>query len=74
MGVGGGGALWGCDRGINVANLVVALQAFVYPDEAGIAIGGPDTSSYIMIELHYNNPTLKAGMSLGSHGLAKLKD
>nr|XP_054770329.1 dopamine beta-hydroxylase-like [Lytechinus pictus] len=40
----------------------MGAEAFVYPEEAGIAIGGPSTSSYIMIEIHYNNPARKSGI------------
>nr|CAG4646117.1 EOG090X0318 [Macrothrix elegans] len=32
---------------------------FVYPPEAGLPIGGPDFNPYVMLEVHYNNPTLK---------------
>ncbi|XP_030853880.1 dopamine beta-hydroxylase [Strongylocentrotus purpuratus] len=46
----------------------MGAEAFVYPEEAGIAIGGPTTSSYIMIEIHYNNPARKAGI-VDSSGL-----
>jgi len=29
--------------------------------EAGLPIGGPDFNSYIMLEVHYNNPGLRKG-------------
>ncbi|XP_072176978.1 dopamine beta-hydroxylase-like [Diadema setosum] len=45
----------------------MGAEAFVYPNEAGIAVGGP-TSSFIMIELHYNNPTRKSNI-IDSSGL-----
>ena len=32
------------------------------PNEAGIPIGGPGFSRYVMLEVHYNNPELIAGM------------
>ncbi|XP_042895000.1 dopamine beta-hydroxylase [Parasteatoda tepidariorum] len=35
---------------------------FTYPEEAGLPIGGPDFSRYVMLEVHYNNPELKEGM------------
>ena len=31
------------------------------PEEAGIPIGGPKFSRYVMLEVHYNNPGLIAG-------------
>nr|CAG4647751.1 EOG090X0318 [Moina brachiata] len=34
-------------------------EPFVYPPEAGLPIGGPDFSPYVMLEVHYNNPTLR---------------
>ncbi|XP_044728574.1 tyramine beta-hydroxylase [Chrysoperla carnea] len=33
---------------------------FVYPKEAGLPIGGPNYNLYVMIEVHYDNPKLKA--------------
>jgi dopamine beta-monooxygenase len=33
-----------------------------YPPEAGYPIGGKDFSSYVMIEIHYNNPDRVAGV------------
>lgn len=35
---------------------------FTYPEEAGLPIGGPKFSRYVMLEVHYNNPELKAGL------------
>ncbi|GIY09662.1 tyramine beta-hydroxylase [Caerostris extrusa] len=35
---------------------------FTYPEEAGLPIGGPSFSRYVMLEVHYNNPELKAGV------------
>ncbi|XP_068083155.1 tyramine beta-hydroxylase [Anabrus simplex] len=29
---------------------------FVYPEEAGLPIGGPGFNPYLMLEVHYNNP------------------
>lgn len=34
---------------------------FVYPEEAGLPIGGPKSNKYVMLEVHYNNPELKDG-------------
>nr|CAG4641544.1 EOG090X0318 [Eurycercus lamellatus] len=33
-------------------------SAFVYPQEAGLPIGGPDFNPFVMLEVHYNNPSL----------------
>ncbi|XP_035207387.1 dopamine beta-hydroxylase-like [Stegodyphus dumicola] len=35
---------------------------FTYPEEAGLPIGGPGFSRYVMLEVHYNNPELKEGL------------
>ncbi|GFX62343.1 tyramine beta-hydroxylase [Trichonephila clavipes] len=35
---------------------------FTYPEEAGLPIGGPEFSRYVMLEVHYNNPELKDGV------------
>nr|CAG4650823.1 EOG090X0318 [Simocephalus serrulatus] len=33
---------------------------FIYPPEAGLPIGGPEFNPYVMLEVHYNNPTMRA--------------
>ena len=33
----------------------------IYPEEAGVAIGGPGVSSYVVLEVHYNNPLKHSG-------------
>jgi len=35
---------------------------FTYPDETGGSIGGPGTSPYLVLEVHFNNPYLKKGI------------
>ncbi|CAF2479061.1 unnamed protein product [Rotaria sp. Silwood2] len=35
---------------------------FTYPDEAGGLIGGPTTSPYLVLEVHFNNPYFKKGI------------
>jgi dopamine beta-monooxygenase len=35
---------------------------FTYPEEAGGLIGGPKTSPYLVLEVHFNNPYLKKGI------------
>ncbi|ELU08648.1 hypothetical protein CAPTEDRAFT_141249 [Capitella teleta] len=46
----------------------MGAQAIAFPEEAGLPIGGPDYSRYIMMEVHYNNPELKQGI-IDSSGL-----
>lgn len=31
-------------------------QDFVFPEDVSFSIGGPDTSKYMVIEMHYDNP------------------
>ncbi|XP_055585811.1 tyramine beta-hydroxylase [Uranotaenia lowii] len=50
-----------------VCNKVMALwamgaSAFTYPHETGLPIGGKDSNPYIRLEVHFNNPDLKAGV------------
>ncbi|XP_018325349.1 tyramine beta-hydroxylase [Agrilus planipennis] len=39
-----------------LAAWAMGAKSFVYPEEAGLPIGGPDFNPYIMLEVHYNNP------------------
>lgn len=39
----------------------MGADAFVYPEEAGLAIGGANFNQYVMLEVHYNNPELHQG-------------
>nr|CAD7196176.1 unnamed protein product [Timema douglasi] len=39
-----------------LAAWAMGAPPFVYPEEAGLPIGGPDFNSYVMLEIHYNNP------------------
>ncbi|XP_045448195.1 tyramine beta-hydroxylase [Melitaea cinxia] len=32
---------------------------FIYPEEAGLPLGGPMANKYVMLEVHYNNPELR---------------
>lgn len=43
-------------------NISSMFQPFTYPEEAGLPIGGPKFSRYVMLEVHYNNPELKEGI------------
>jgi len=40
----------------------MGADAFVYPEEAGLSIGGADFNPYVMLEVHYNNPELHQGV------------
>ncbi|KAH8367012.1 hypothetical protein KR200_001524, partial [Drosophila serrata] len=49
-----------------VCSKVMALWAmgastFTYPPEAGLPIGGPGFNPYVRLEVHFNNPEMKAG-------------
>lgn len=39
----------------------MGADAFVYPEEAGLSIGGQNFNPYVMLEVHYNNPELQDG-------------
>ena len=34
---------------------------YEYLQETGLAIGGPNMTPFVMLEVHYNNPDLKDG-------------
>ncbi len=38
-----------------LAAWAVGAGPFVYPEEAGLAVGGEDFGPYLMLEVHYNN-------------------
>nr|KAG5699864.1 hypothetical protein BaRGS_034638 [Batillaria attramentaria] len=40
----------------------MGAQAMVYPEEAGVPIGGENFSPYFLLEIHYNNPKHKKGL------------
>lgn len=42
--------------------MVVGLLYAEYPPNAGYPIGGDQYSSYVLIEMHYNNPHHRAGI------------
>ncbi|MGH0122748.1 UNVERIFIED_CONTAM: hypothetical protein FKN15_007079 [Acipenser sinensis] len=47
-----------------LAAWALGAKAFYYPEEAGLAIGGPDSSKYLRLEVHYHNPLqLKGSLS-----------
>ncbi|XP_063221967.1 tyramine beta-hydroxylase [Bacillus rossius redtenbacheri] len=43
-----------------LAAWAMGAPPFVYPEEAGLPIGGPDFNPYVMLEIHYNNPEKKS--------------
>lgn len=40
----------------------VCLQAFYYPPDAGLPMGGPGSSRFLRLEVHYHNPLLISGV------------
>nr|WAS27820.1 putative dopamine beta-hydroxylase-like protein [Patiria miniata] len=40
----------------------MGAPAFSYPEEAGVPIGGSGISSYVMLQVHYNNPSIREGV------------
>ncbi|XP_027472269.1 dopamine beta-hydroxylase [Zalophus californianus] len=39
-----------------LAAWALGAKAFYYPEEAGLAFGGPGSSRYLRLEVHYHNP------------------
>uniref|UniRef100_A0A0A9WPA7 Tyramine beta-hydroxylase n=1 Tax=Lygus hesperus TaxID=30085 RepID=A0A0A9WPA7_LYGHE len=39
-----------------IAAWAMGATPFVYPEEAGLPVGGPNYTLYAMLEIHYNNP------------------
>ncbi|XP_064089523.1 dopamine beta-hydroxylase-like [Macrobrachium nipponense] len=52
-----------------LAAWAMGASPFVYPEEAGLPIGGPDFNPFVMLEVHYNNPGLNKGR-VDSSGVA----
>uniref|UniRef100_H2M353 Dopamine beta-hydroxylase n=1 Tax=Oryzias latipes TaxID=8090 RepID=H2M353_ORYLA len=44
-----------------LAAWAMGAEAFYYPPDAGLAIGGPGSSRFLRLEVHYHNPLLIAG-------------
>ncbi|KAI4477894.1 hypothetical protein M0804_012374 [Polistes exclamans] len=51
-----------------LAAWAMGADAFVYPEEAGLPIGGENFNPHVMLEVHYNNPELQAG-NIDSSGI-----
>ncbi|KAJ8038730.1 Dopamine beta-hydroxylase [Holothuria leucospilota] len=45
-----------------IAAWAMGAGPLIYPAEAGVPIGGPEWSSYFMLEVHYNNPLRVSGL------------
>lgn len=48
-------------EGNNTFRSCVRLQGFYYPPNAGLPIGGPGSSRFLRLEVHYHNPLLISG-------------
>ncbi|XP_057655440.1 tyramine beta-hydroxylase isoform X1 [Diorhabda carinulata] len=61
-----------------LAAWAMGAPPFKYPKEASLPIGGENFNPYIMLEVHYNNPDLRAGIIDSSgirfHISSKLKE
>ncbi|XP_011307313.1 tyramine beta-hydroxylase [Fopius arisanus] len=44
-----------------LAAWAMGADAFIYPEEAGLSIGGETFNPHVMLEVHYNNPELQKG-------------
>ncbi|XP_019495116.1 PREDICTED: dopamine beta-hydroxylase [Hipposideros armiger] len=44
-----------------LAAWALGAKAFYYPEEAGVAFGGPGSSRFLRLEVHYHNPLKKQG-------------
>ncbi|KAH7982557.1 hypothetical protein HPB52_005604 [Rhipicephalus sanguineus] len=42
-----------------IAAWAMGAPPLAYPEEAGLSAGGSDYSAYVMLEVHYNNPSLR---------------
>lgn len=47
----------------------VCLQAFYYPPDAGLPMGGPGSSRFLRLEVHYHNPLHISGTYRNTHTL-----
>ena len=45
-------------------SVFVFFQDFYFPSDVSSSIGGPDSSKYMVIEMHYDNPTGVSGKLL----------
>ena len=40
----------------------MGADAFIYPEDAGLSLGGAGFNHHVMLEVHYNNPELQTGI------------
>nr|XP_039270544.1 DBH-like monooxygenase protein 1 homolog [Styela clava] len=46
----------------------VGAEEMIYPEEAGLSVGGPGDPKYVQLETHYDNPNVDSGV-LDSSGI-----
>ncbi|KFQ45777.1 Dopamine beta-hydroxylase, partial [Nestor notabilis] len=56
-----------------LAAWAMGAQAFYYPEEAGLAFGGPGSSRYLRLEVHYHNPLMFKGGCVRGDARAPLR-
>ena len=56
------GAFADCGNSVIVSEWAVGLRDLEYPLDAGFPIGPSETFDTLMLEVHYDNPQLKAGI------------
>ena len=44
-----------------IVDISLTHQEFTLPENIALPIGGPGTDRYLVIEMHYNNPSLASG-------------
>ena len=37
------------------------FQPYYFPEEAGYPLGGPNDLNFFVLQIHYDNPTMKPG-------------
>ena len=40
---------------------ITMFQPYYFPEDAGYSVGGPYDFEFYVMQVHYNNPTLKSG-------------
>jgi len=48
----------------NALTMKYHLQVYYYPNNTGIPVGTADDPSFFLMEMHYDNPTLKSGINM----------
>jgi hypothetical protein len=52
-----------CTTGNLIAAWAVGGEAFTFPQDLSFSFGGPQSSEYWMIEMHYDNPNMISGVT-----------